>query len=274
MLLHQPNDVIDLLDAPLVMVPSSPTGSKASALRWGCDPLDPDAFADLPMTTSPRRMMRLAIAAADAATRFAREGLEVDPVAWMLAPRTVFEGLNAMDACQDLKHFKRSIVLHALGLGLDADPDAIDALLDDGEYDQDEKGIDDGRDEDLHLDDDAMASRMSSGGGGGDVTLSCPMLLTCWLDVAQGGERLFAFCAIVTDRPAVLVERLIERYGPAAEHAEFAVGFDQTSSFATAMISDALADTLALAGADPRSPLAAGLDVVVEQRFVDWTLAA
>lgn len=40
------------------------------------------------------------------------------------------------------------------------------------------------------------------------------------------------------------------------------------------MISDAMADTLELAAADPGSPLASGLDVLVEQRFVDWKLAA
>lgn len=71
-----------------------------------------------------------------------------------------------------------------------------------------------------------------------------------------------------------LVERIIGRYGSCAADAEFAVGFDQTASWATAMISDAMADTLALAAADPGSPLAAGLDVVVEQRFVDRSLAA
>ncbi len=272
MSLHQSNAVIDLVDAPILAVAPSPMGAEAPALRWDCDPLDPDAFADTPVTTSPRRMMRLAIAAADASARFAREGSEVDPVAWMLTPRAVFEGLNAMDACQDLKHFKRSIALHALGLGLDADPHAIDELLDDGD---DEDGMEDGmRDDDLDVGDvGTRVTTMSSGDEDG-MMLARPLLLTCWLDVLQGGERLFAFCAIVTDRPGELVERLIARYGAAAEHAEFAVGFDPTSSLATAMISDAVADTLALAARDPESRLAAGLDVVVEQRFVDWTLAA
>ncbi len=274
MSLHLSNAVMDLVDAPLLVVAPSPTGSEAPALQWDCDPLDPDVFSDTPVTTSPRRMMRLAIAAADVAGRFAREGLEVDPVAWMLSPRAVFEGLNAMDACQDLKHFKRSIVLHALGLGLDADPDAIDELLDDDGGDEHEDGIEDDDADDLDVGYVNLGVETAESDGATDVRLARPLLLTCWLNVVRNGERLFAFCAIVTDRPGDLVERLIGRYGRDAEHAEFAVGYDQTSPLATAMISDAVADTLALAAADPDSPLAAGLDVVIEQRFVDWTLAA
>lgn len=273
MSLHQPNAVMDLADAPLsVSVPSS-TDAQAPALRWGCDPLDPDALADMPVTTSPRRMMRLAIAAADAAGRFAREGLEVDPVAWMLTPRVVFDGRNAMDACQDLKHFRRSIVLHALGLGLDADPDAIDGLMDDDE-DQHEDVMEGGDAHDLEVGGVDLDVATAAADGPTDERLAGPLLLTSWLDVVRDGERLFAFTAMVTDRPGALVERLIGRYGPDAEHAEFAVGYDRTSPLATAMISDAVADTLALAAAAPDSPLAAGLDVVIEQRFVDWTLAA
>lgn len=273
MSLHQSNAVMDLVDAPLLVAPPSPTGAEAPALRWDCDPLDPDAFADTLVMTTPRRMMRLAIAAADAAGRFAREGLEVDPVAWMLTPRVVFEGLNAMDACQDLKHFKRSIVLHALGLGLDADPDDIDGLLDDDEDEHDDV-IEEDDAHDIDVGYVGLGVETPVAAGATDVRLARPLLLTSWLDVVRDGERLFAFCAIVTDRPGALVERLIERYGRDAEHAEFAVGYDRTSPLATAMISDAVADTLALAAAEPASPLAAGLDVVVEQRFVDWTLAA
>ncbi|MBD8735365.1 hypothetical protein [Sphingomonas sp. CFBP 13706] len=262
MLLHQSNDVIDPAEAALLQLGFSAMDVEAPALRWGCDPLDPDATADVFEPTSPRRLLRLAIAAADVGARFAREGLDHDPVAWMLTPRAVFEGLTPMDACQDLKHFKRSIVLHALGLGLDADPDAIDELLADGgnEHDIDESDVGD-------VD---PGIETSSGSSVADGLLARPRLLTAWLDVEKGGGRLFAFCAVVTSNPADLVERLIARYGSDAENAQFDVGFDHTTPLATAMISDAMADTLALAAADPESPLAAGLDVVVEQRFADW----
>lgn len=264
MSLNQPNDVIELVEPAILAIAPTLTDAVATALKWECDPLDPDAPEDVSVTTSSRRMMRLAIAAADVGSRFAREGLQHDPVAWMLTPRLVFDGRTAMDACQDLRCFKRSVVLHALGLGLDADPDAIDDLLD-------EDGAD-ATDPDVG----AAASDVEepSASDAQDVRLCRPQLLTCWLDVVQRGERLFAFCAIVTDRPGELVERIIGRYGSCAEHAEFAVGFDQTSPWATAMISNAMADTLRLAAADPGSPLASGLDVVVEQRFADRTMAA
>ncbi len=265
MLLHPSNDVIDRAEAALLELGFTAMDAEASALRWECDPLDPDASADVFEPTSPRRLLRLAIAAADVGARFAREGLEHDPVAWMLTPRAVFEGLTPMDACQDLKHFRRSIALHALGLGLDADPHAIDELLaeggSDGEDEHDGDGFEVGDRPDVET---------SSGGSVADELLARPRLLTAWLDVEKEGGRLFAFCAVVTSNPGDLVERLIERYGSDAENAQFAVGFDHTTPLATAMISDAMADTLALAAADPESPLAAGLDVVVEQRFADW----
>ncbi len=261
MLSHQSDAVIDLVDSSLMGTPPAGAGAEAPVLRWDCDPLDADEPEDASMTTSSRRMLRLAIAAADAGARFAREGLEQDPVAWMLTPRAVFDGRTAIDACQELTPFKRSIALHALGLGLDADPGAIDELLVD-----DEDG--DARDPDVGG---VLDVETEGSDAGGDVRLARPLLLTCWLDVVQGGARLFAFCAVVTDRPADLVERVIGRYGHEAANADFAVGFDHSTPLATAMISDAMADTLAFAAADPASALAAGLDMVVEQRFVDGT---
>lgn len=250
---------------------AGPIGSK-----WDCDPLDPDASDDVAVATTSRRLIRVAIAAADAGARFAREGREQDPAAWMLTPRDLFDGLPPIDACQELRHFARSVVLHAVGLDLDADPDVVDALL----LDED--------DENGHAD---VAGAIDAVDGGSAATgafgerltdpdaatmpLARPELLTCWVDFMAGGSRVFAFCAIVTDRPADLVERIVGRFGiAAASTATFAQGFDRTAALATAMISDAMADTLELAEADPASPLAAGLDVVVEQRFVDWKLAA
>ena len=97
--------------------------------RWSCDPLEADEPSDEIVMVTPRRLLRLAIAAADAGARFSREGLNLDPVAWMIAPRQLFDGRSAMDACQDLDHFHRSVVLHGLNIGLDASPSDIDELL-------------------------------------------------------------------------------------------------------------------------------------------------
>lgn len=223
--------------------------------RWSCDPLEADEPSDEIVMVTPRRLLRLAIAAADAGARFSREGLDLDPVAWMIAPRQLFDGKSAMDACQDLEHFHRSVVLHGLNIGLDASPSDIDDLL-----------ADDGDEADASLE--PADQGTADDGDHAERRLPRPYLLTCWLDATEDGTRLFAFCAMVTDRPAELVERVIGRYGAdAVGHAVFSTGFDHTTPMATAMISDVLADTLALVASDPESPLARGLDVVVEQRF-------
>lgn len=249
---------------------TGPIGSE-----WDCDPLDPDASDDVAVATTSRRLIRVAIAAADAGARFAREGREQDPAAWMLTPRDLFDGLPPIEACQELGHFARSVVLHAVGLDLDADPDVVDALLSDEDEDDDadDDGAADGADGGSCLK--RSAGQDPLGSESVEALLPRPELLTCWVDCMDGGSRVFAFCAIVTDRPADLVERVVGRFGAAgASTATFACGFDHTTAQATAMISDAMADTLELAAANPGSPLAAGLDVVVEQRFVDWKLAA
>lgn len=93
-------------------------------------------------------------------------------------------------------------------------------------------------------------------------------LLTCWLRFEDHGASVYAFCAMVTDDPAAFVGRVADRYGHhALATAEFADGFDPTDALATAMIGEALADTLVLAEEDPDRQPAVGLDVVVEQRF-------
>lgn len=93
------------------------------------DPLDRDAPGDGELRTSLRSLSRLATLAADVGSRFARDGIGHDPAAWMHAPRRVFDGRSALVACLERESFVRATVMHGLGLGLDADPDAIDALI-------------------------------------------------------------------------------------------------------------------------------------------------
>lgn len=243
-------------DAAIKTVLGGQDAAAGSALgRWTCDPMEPDAPGDEILVTSSRRLLRVALAAADAGARFALEDLEQDAAAWMLTPRALFGGRPAIEACQDLEDFSRSIVLHGLRLGMGADPDAINVILanDGPPCTKASTGIDaqDGKDVDPS-----------------QVRLPRPLLLTCWIDGGETSVRLFAFCGLVTDRPADLVERVIGRYGAkAAAAADFCVGFDQTTSMATAMISEAMTHMLMMAADDPASPLAHGLDVVVEQRF-------
>ncbi len=92
------------------------------------DPLDPDCVGDFPVVTTRRRLVRLALVATETAARFQREGGDHDPMAWMLASRELFEGRDAIEATLELSNCTRAILLHGLGLGLDADPAVIDDL--------------------------------------------------------------------------------------------------------------------------------------------------
>lgn len=121
--------------SPLVRVPSPDGMEVILPPVQEFDPFDQDQEEDVRVLTTERRLLRLAIIAADTAARFVREGIETDPVAWLLTPRALFDGERAIDACQGRMHFARAVVLHGLALGLDGDPDAIDALLADDDLD-------------------------------------------------------------------------------------------------------------------------------------------
>ncbi|WCP14067.1 hypothetical protein sphantq_02509 [Sphingobium sp. AntQ-1] len=97
------------------------------------DPLGMDEAGDLVVTTTRRAISRIAFVAAETASRFERESIEHDPMAWLFAPRRIFEGQAAIDACLERNDFQRAILLHGLSLGLDADREEIDDLLDDDE---------------------------------------------------------------------------------------------------------------------------------------------
>jgi len=101
------------------------TGARIGALP---DPLGRDRDDDEVVVATRRAMCRVAVVAAETGSRFQREGVAHDPVAWMLAPRELFGGRAALDACLQLEDFRRAIILHGLGLGMDATPEAVDAL--------------------------------------------------------------------------------------------------------------------------------------------------
>jgi len=93
------------------------------------DPLEKDLAGDDRIAMTRRRLVRLALVACETGARFERDGVRHDPMAWMLAPRRLFGGRSAIDACLELEGCNRAIVLHGLALGLDADADEIDDLL-------------------------------------------------------------------------------------------------------------------------------------------------
>lgn len=92
------------------------------------DPLSPDDVDDLPVVVTRRRLARLALVSSETTARFQREGLSFDPMAWMLAPLSLFAGRDALEAALHLDDCRRAILVHGLGLPLDADPAAVDDL--------------------------------------------------------------------------------------------------------------------------------------------------
>jgi hypothetical protein len=166
------------------------------------DPLEADDRADVPVLTTERRLRRLAIVAADTGARFERERIVHDPVAWLLAPRLLFDGRRAIDACQDRTGFLRATLLNGLSLGLDANPDEVDDLADDG------NGNGNG--------DEAPARSHSTVM---DAALAEPRFFACSidsLDCLAGGAVVWLMIAV--DEGAAR-ERLRECYGFPAERA-------------------------------------------------------
>lgn len=94
------------------------------------DPLDADRADDVAISATRRSLCRVALIASEAGARFQRESAACDPMAWMLAPRKLFGGGAAIEACLDRDHFSRALILHGLGIGMDAEPGEIDKLLD------------------------------------------------------------------------------------------------------------------------------------------------
>lgn len=100
------------------------------------DPLESDQPNDQLVITTRRAISRIALVAVETAGRFEREHISYDPMSWMLAPRDIFDGACAIDACLELQHCLRSVLMHGLGLGLDCDRGDIDELVIDYEIDE------------------------------------------------------------------------------------------------------------------------------------------
>lgn len=107
-----------------------PYAAFATPVRYA-DPLEADSIDDEKILVSRRALARLALVASETATRFERDGIAHDPMAWILAPRRLFGGRAALDASLNLGDCTRAVLLHGLALGLDAAPGEIDELIED-----------------------------------------------------------------------------------------------------------------------------------------------
>lgn len=231
-------------------VPSAPM--PMPIIRYD-DPLEDDAPTDVAVTTTRRGLVRLALVAAETGARFQREGVAHDPMAWLLAPRALFEGASAIEACLTRQACMRGILVHGLSLGLDADPTVIDQLVGAGDDPADDM------DGDLRSADILPFSRAAE---------PEPRLFTATVVSHDGCENIQAFHASLATEEAEVAGRLYCRMGAASADARIVAGFDPGDPLVAALVSPAMCDTLALVAENPDSPLAAGLDVNIEQRFL------
>ena len=94
---------------------------------WALDPLEDDSGGM--MAVRRVALVRIACVAAETGARMQRDGLAEDPVDWMVSPLELFEGRAPIEACMERSACSKAILLHGLGLGLDADPAVLDRLL-------------------------------------------------------------------------------------------------------------------------------------------------
>jgi hypothetical protein len=198
------------------------------------------------VTTTRRGLIRVALIAAETAERFRSERLGIDPMAWMLAPRRMFGGGNAVESCLERSSCVRALLLHGLGLGLDGEPEALDALAVDDEADV-------------------------QGAGERDATkqpVIGPRLYTSTVVEREADGWLHLFHAAVANSMDEARSRLKRSHGVrVVDAADTIEGFRPDLPLADVLLSPALADMLEQVDRDPASPLAAGLDICVAQRF-------
>lgn len=209
------------------------------------DPLAEDAPVDGLVVTTERRLRRLVIAATDAGSRFTRDRLAHDPAAWMLTPLECMDGERPIDACQDRTGFLRACLVNHLGLGVDASPDALDALVGDDELPEDF--------------DPAPVFPCEPEGR--------RLLFSASIDglAEWGGERVRAFCAMVAPSREAATAKLTRRYGALMDGVEVVTGFDR-SALAVELLSPSSMRILEAAAGDPDGPSDRRLDIQAERR--------
>ena len=264
------------MNATVACVADAKMTPPAKFARGFPDPLDHDLPSDAVVVTTRRGMVRVALVATEVASRFQREGVQHDAMAWMLSPRALFDGAAAIDACTDRDACLRGTLLHGLSLGFDAEPGEIDALVDDdGDTDGDSVDFlgENGGDWDLRrrVGD---GHRPVAGRHSDNIRPLRPTagpelrLFTATVLHDDGVETVQAFHASLGTDEAEIADRLYARMGAAAADAAIVAGFDHTSPIVEALVSQAICDTLMMIDAEPSSPLASGLDLNIEQRFL------
>ena len=203
------------------------------------DPLDADRADDVAVAATRRSLCRVALIASEVGARFQRENTDCDPMAWMLTPRRLFSGGAAIEACLDRDNFSRALLLHGLGIGMDAEPGEIDGLLDnnDGESGNQPQPsraeVSGGYDLDLmSIPATMLRLRLLNGENvdspeGAFDRKDKRRLYSATVVYQSGGIDLIAFHASLANGYDEMFERLLDRFGGSvAAHAQVRVGFD------------------------------------------------
>jgi hypothetical protein len=224
------------------------------------DPLDDDADDDEVVVTTRRAIGRVALVATETAGRFQREAVEHDPMSWLLAPRRVFDGAAAVDACLTRDACMRGILVHGLGLGLDVERSAVDALL-----------ASDGEDDDF---DEREFDYLYGGGAGGasqsdrDAVARSTRLRLFTATIAETRENrmLQAFHASVARSASEVRARLAGRFGPdLADVADIRLGIHPSAPLVIALVPSPVAAMIVKMGEDCASSAARTFAVDIQQ---------
>ena len=187
---------------------------------------------------------RIVMLAAETGARFERDAIGADPAAWMVAPRRLFGGVSAVEACREERAFLRGMLLHGLSAGLDAEPELLDRLIGDEVEDRD-----------THE---------------GDLSPPSPPmdLYTATVAYERASSTSHIFYACMAFGLASAARELDRRVGmAAARQARVRRGFDPSDPIALENVSPAIGAVLLEVAADPKSPLGQGLNILIEHRF-------
>lgn len=233
---------------------SAQTLSSTPAAAFHC--IEGDASAGWPDIAAIERtcpvgrmqLGRIVMLAAETGARFERDGILADPAAWMVAPRRLFGGNSAVEACREERPFLRAMLLHGLSAGLDADPELVDALVAE----------------------EPAADRNEEGGAVAERRATSPRmdLYTATVVCECSSSTSHIFHACMAFGPDDALRELRTRVGGRAGRcARVRRGFDPSDPIAVENVSPAIGAVLLEVAADASSPLGHGLNILIEHRF-------
>lgn len=222
------------------------------------DLLEADGPDDQTIVTSRRAIGRVAMAATEVGGRFQREHIRYDPMAWMLAPRRMFGGRSALDACLEQEHCLRTMLVHGLGLGLDPEPEALENLSANNEDDE-------GEDDDIFWPDPVPASDKP---GWPEGSLDSPGLITATVCYADDHLMLNAFHACIASDPQEVLGYLEDRYGvDVLPTVRLRRGYFPADPLVIALVPDPIAELILQVEAQPHPRPNADFTVNIEHRI-------